>query len=1073
MRQRLSLAAIVLCTLALLAVPPSVLGQTPPGGTPSPAGARGSHWKPARPRLDSDLNRLVDQLATRLPADVAGDAPLASGSLVGVTVRLAAPAEQARPAMAAHGAIIANELGTSVEAYVPVDRLDSLAREPLVLRIEEIVPPRPAVVVSQGTAVHNSPNWNAAGLTGAGVKVGIIDVGFTGYSGLMGVELPATVMARCYTAIGVFTSNVANCETATVHGTAVGEAVHDVAPGATLYIANPASSGDLLQTAQWMASEGVRVINHSVAWTWTGPGDGTSPYTNSPLVAVDQAVAGGITWVNAAGNAARSTWSGAYTEDAGEHNLYFAPGEQLNAIYLSAGARVTVQARWEDGWLAPAPLRDLDVYLHNAPDLDPDSPSVVQCGCDYNNQPGHAPYEQFSYTAPASGTYYLHVNRYNWDSAPAPAWFQLQVFTQQQLSIATAAGSVSNPSESASPGLLAVGAASWSTPATIEPFSSQGPTRDGRIKPDVVGADRGDSVSYGPGGFAGTSQASPHVAGLAALALQRFPSLSPAQVAAYLTSGALPRGPVPNNTWGHGFAYLASMPVADRLGFTGQPTGGLAGAEFAAQPVVAVQASDGSTVTTDNATVVTLSLNGGAGAVLSCAGGLSKTVVSGVASFTGCSFDVAGADYSLHASTTSPCACAPADSDPFTVSNPAPAITSLSPDSAIAGGPAFALTVDGSGFVPGSIVRWNGADQPTAFISPGRLVAAISSLEIATAGSVSVAVFNGAPGGGLSAPAPFGISPGWPFLSAVAVGNEVAVFGRNPAGQLWYRETTGGAFGGWTLAGAGVASRPAAVVAGDDLFVFYRGPAGDLGYVRRSGEAWSGPQTLGGGIVGRPVAAADGAGNLVVVALNEAGQVWYRVSTADAWSEWSLMPGHLSGDLALVNHGGDLYLAGVNAAGESWVRTWDANAASWGPWSGLGGVLAHRPALAASGPDLYYFGLNPAGASWYRVLSGGSWGPWTTLGGILAGAPAAADGPGGLVFAGVNETGDPWERLHAGSWGGWNALGGTLAAGPEMAAAGGQLYLFGVNGAGALWYRTFAGGSWGPWAALGGTLAID
>ena len=77
-----------------------------------------------------------------------------------------------------------------------------------------------------------------------------------------------------------------------------------------------------------------------------------------------------------------------------------------------------------------------------------------------------------------------------------------------------------------------------------------------------MGADRGDSASYGPGAFSGTSQASPHVAGLAALVLHQFPAFTPQQVADYLKAHALPRGAVPNNTWGHGLAQLPSLSPA-------------------------------------------------------------------------------------------------------------------------------------------------------------------------------------------------------------------------------------------------------------------------------------------------------------------------------------------------------------------------------------------------------------------------------------------------------------------------------------------------------------------------------
>ena len=60
----------------------------------------------------------------------------------------------------------------------------------------------------------------------------------------------------------------------------------------------------------------------------------------------------------------------------------------------------------------------------------------------------------------------------------------------------------------------------------------------------------------------GTSFSAPRVAGLAALARQRFPERTPAQIATYLKDNALPRGsPDPNNTWGHGFAKLPADPV--------------------------------------------------------------------------------------------------------------------------------------------------------------------------------------------------------------------------------------------------------------------------------------------------------------------------------------------------------------------------------------------------------------------------------------------------------------------------------------------------------------------------------
>lgn len=71
------------------------------------------------------------------------------------------------------------------------------------------------------------------------------------------------------------------------------------------------------------------------------------------------------------------------------------------------------------------------------------------------------------------------------------------------------------------------------------------------------------------------------------------------------------------------------------------------------------------------------------------------------------------------------------------------------------GGPDFTLTVNGSNFVSNSVVRWEGLDRATTFVSNTQLQAAISAADIATPGNRQVTVFNPAPGGGTSTPLTF------------------------------------------------------------------------------------------------------------------------------------------------------------------------------------------------------------------------------------------------------------------------------------------------------------------------------
>jgi hypothetical protein len=74
----------------------------------------------------------------------------------------------------------------------------------------------------------------------------------------------------------------------------------------------------------------------------------------------------------------------------------------------------------------------------------------------------------------------------------------------------------------------------------------------------------------------------------------------------------------------------------------------------------------------------------------------------------------------------------------------------LVPAGALPGSGAFTLTVNGTGFVSGATVDWNGSARTTTFISSSQLTAAILASDVASASTASVTVVNPAPGGGTS-----------------------------------------------------------------------------------------------------------------------------------------------------------------------------------------------------------------------------------------------------------------------------------------------------------------------------------
>jgi hypothetical protein len=84
----------------------------------------------------------------------------------------------------------------------------------------------------------------------------------------------------------------------------------------------------------------------------------------------------------------------------------------------------------------------------------------------------------------------------------------------------------------------------------------------------------------------------------------------------------------------------------------------------------------------------------------------------------------------------------------FTVNNPTPSISTVSPPSYTAGDTAFVLAVSGTNFVNDSVVRFNGSDRTTTFVNATQLTAQITAADMQAAGAFPITVFNPAPGGG-------------------------------------------------------------------------------------------------------------------------------------------------------------------------------------------------------------------------------------------------------------------------------------------------------------------------------------
>jgi hypothetical protein len=91
---------------------------------------------------------------------------------------------------------------TLLQGWLPIDALADVAAHADVYYIRR--PPEMHLFetlhiggsTTEGLAVINGPAWHAAGYTGSGVKVGVIDGGFEDYLSLLGTDLPSSSMVK-------------------------------------------------------------------------------------------------------------------------------------------------------------------------------------------------------------------------------------------------------------------------------------------------------------------------------------------------------------------------------------------------------------------------------------------------------------------------------------------------------------------------------------------------------------------------------------------------------------------------------------------------------------------------------------------------------------------------------------------------------------------------------------------------------------------------------------------------------------------------------------------------------------
>ncbi|HRV92716.1 MAG TPA: S8 family serine peptidase [Anaerolineae bacterium] len=456
---------------------------------------------------------------------------------------------------------------TLMQGWLPIDALESITaysyiyyvRPPLTPILEE-----PLNVGSSTTEAIDDINataWHAAGYRGDGVKIAIVDAGFTGYAGLLGTDLPASVTVKNF----VDGETDADVGSSSPHGTACAEIVHDMAPDAQLYLVKIGTGLDLEEAVNWLINQKVDIISTSLGWYNVTPGDGTGFFANL----VTKARNAGILWVTAASNDREAHWGGLYSDPNSNaiHNFtptqevnYFGPGNG-NVYLIPSGYLINVYLRWND-WTNVDQDYDLLILRWNGSSWDyMDNSCIAFHGIDVQDGgAGQTPTEwAVGVTCGSTTAYGFFIGRYDSSKTVNFELFAPKVARLDEILHARSLGNLAD-----APNAITVAALDSSSPYPQEDYSSEGPTNGpggsatgGFIKPDIAAYANVSTESYGTGIFNGTSAATPHVAGAAGLILDARPAFTPAQIQNLLQTRAIDMGSTGKDTrFGYGRLYL-------------------------------------------------------------------------------------------------------------------------------------------------------------------------------------------------------------------------------------------------------------------------------------------------------------------------------------------------------------------------------------------------------------------------------------------------------------------------------------------------------------------------------------
>ncbi len=437
---------------------------------------------------------------------------------------------------------------------VPIPKLPRLTQVSGVNLVRTPMRPILNAVEGEGFQLIQALKFHNAGHMGEGVKIAVLDGGYAkSQEAQSNGDLPPN-----FSVIGYSPNNER-------HGTGCAEIIYDIVPEALLL---PFQYDDFLEfenAVDTAIQNDIDIISYSGGWV-DGWGDGKG----RSCEIVKRAYQNGILWVNGIGNEAKNFYRGRFQSTDGDRDHDF--GGEYDAIQIknvSVGDEIRIALVWDD---FPRTSEDYDMYLWKSV-----LGSNARVDRSITTQRNSKPFESIEYTVTDAGlftSYHIQIVK---SASARPMDFKI-ISLNHNLSeeFVTPRGSLINPSDSEY--AVSVGAirSSRYIYGPQEDYSSQGPTMDGRIKPDIMGPTGVKTYAYGSQGFHGTSAATPHVAGAAALILSANSELTVSELRNKLFEATVDMGsPGKDNIYGHGRLDLSPIDITPPVFHAGDFDGDL------------------------------------------------------------------------------------------------------------------------------------------------------------------------------------------------------------------------------------------------------------------------------------------------------------------------------------------------------------------------------------------------------------------------------------------------------------------------------------------------------------------